>query len=61
MNSVFDVESVDGVEQPNSRHLNQVFERLAAVPEAARDVVGQGQATLDDCIPLPQVLSRLRV
>ena len=58
--TVVDVEPVDGVEQTNSRHLDQVLERLTAVSEPPSDVVGQRQAALNDRISVPLTLDRIR-
>jgi hypothetical protein len=58
---VIDVEPVDGVEQPDSRYLDQVFERFTAVSESASDVVGQRQTTFDYRLSLPPPLDRIHL
>lgn len=47
-----DVEAHHRVDQPDAGHLDEVVARFAAALEAARDVVGQRQAALDDLVPL---------
>jgi hypothetical protein len=44
------VEAVDGLQQPDGAHLDQVLQRLAAVAEPPRQVLDQGQVQPDQLL-----------
>ena len=45
------VVAVDGLDQPQGRHLDEIVPLLAVAPEAARDAVGHRQQPADDVVP----------
>jgi len=45
-----DVETVDRLDQPDGRDLDEVVDRLAAVAEPARQVLGEVEVHLDELV-----------